>query len=149
MKSKYIILVFGILLLFACKNEEDHTEELSESDLIALEGMEENYEAALRYNDSLAFCMNGTLDCDSSTMLHYDEMFHQFDDMFNFHHENFSHNNDDDDHHHDDGQTVWHGNMMGHGGDPHEDDGHGYEHNNETFEEMMHLRELHDEIHPK
>lgn len=148
MKLKYLILVFGILFIFSCMDDEDHLDVMSESDLVALEEMGESYEAALRYNDSLTICTNEPSSCDSTTMFHYDDMFHQFDDMFNFHHENFSHNNVDDDHHHPDGQTVWHGNMMGH--DDNSNDGHGeYEHNNESFEEMMHLRELHDEIHPR
>ena len=93
-------------------------------------------------------CINESLSCDSASMAHYDDMFHQFDDMFNLHHENFSHNNVDDDHHHPDGQTVWHGNMMGHEENP-DGEHNEYEHNNESFEMMMHLRELHDEIHPE
>ena len=132
-------------------DEEEHVAVLSESDEIALEGMGESYEAALRHNDSLALCTIEPLSCDSTTMIHYDEKFHHFDDMFNSHHGNFSHNNVDDDHHHPNGMTVWHGDMMGH--DVIHDDEHGdehdeYTHNNESFEKMMHLRELHDEIHP-
>ena len=147
MNSKYIILVLSVLLIFSCTDKEDHVDVLSESDEVALEGMGESYEAAFRYNDSLAMCINEPLSCDSATMTHYDEIFHQFDEMFKFHHENFSHNNIDDDHHHPNGQTVWHGNMMGHEENPDEEH-HEYEHNNESFERMMHLRELHDEIHP-
>ncbi len=148
MKSKYLFLVLGLLLIFSCMDEEDHVDVLSESDKVALQGMGENYEAALRYNDSLKMCTNAPLNCDSTTMFHYDDMFHQFDDMFNFHHDDFSHNNVDDDHHHPDGQTIWHGNMMGHDGGTN-DEHNEYEHNNESFEEMMHLRELHDEVHPE
>ena len=146
MRSKYLMFIFlGILVIFACNKDDDHFDEMSESDLIALEGMSEAYEAALRYNDSLTICTNDPLGCDSTTMFHYDDMFHQFDDQFNIHHNEYSHNNEDDDHHHSNGQSVWHGNMMGHG----DNESHsGYEHNNETFEDMRHLRELHDDIHP-
>ena len=149
MKSKYLILVFGVLFFFACNQDEDHFDEMPQSDNVALEGMGEAFEAATHYNDSLTICLDDFANCDSTTMWHYDNMFHQFDEMFNQHHNDYSHNNVDDDHHHDTGQTVWHGNMMGHGGDSHNDEPHGYEHNNESFEEMMHLRELHDDIHPE
>jgi hypothetical protein len=128
-------------------DEEFHVEAISESDQIALEGMKESYEAALLYNDSLTMCSIETFSCDSATISHFDDMFHQQDEFFEFHHGNFSHNNDGDDHHHPNGQTVWHDGMMGH--DQHSDDEHhGYEHNSETLENMNHLRELHLEVHP-
>lgn len=150
MKSKYLILVFSVLAVFSCMIDEDHLGILSETDLVALEGMSENYEWALQYNDSLMMCTNEVFNCDSITMFHYDDMFHQFDDMFSIHHDQFSHDNVDDDHHHSNGQTVWHGNMMGHDDNHAVDDDHGeYAHNNESLEEMMHLRELHEDIHPE
>lgn len=154
MKSKYLMFIFlGFLVVFACNKEDDLFDMLSESDHEALEGMEEAFEAATRYNDSLTICINDFTSCDSVRMWHYDDMFHQFDEMFDHHHGEYSHNNHDDDHHHNDGHTIWHGGMMGHG-DGHDDGGsdddeHEYEHNNETFEAMRHLREMHDEIHPE
>jgi hypothetical protein len=147
MQSKYLILVFGIVLIFACNKEDDHFDLMPESDVLALEGMSDAYEASLRYNDSLTICTNEPSGCDSTTLFHYDDMFHQFDDQFNFHHNAYSHNNENDDHHHKSGQSVWHGNMMGHG-NSHNDDHGDYDHNNETLEDMVHLRELHDDIHP-
>lgn len=160
MKSTYLILALGIFILLACnKNEDDLFKIMPESDLIALEGMEEAYEMALQYNDSLMLCTSEPLSCDSATMYHYDELFHQFDEMFDLHHGNYSHHNEGDDHHHDGNNNIWHGNMMEHhsedgnhddeDGDEHGDDEHEeYGHNRETFELMKHLREIHEEIHP-
>jgi hypothetical protein len=160
MKATYLVFALGIFILFACNKDDDLFKIMPESDLIALEGMDEAYEEALHYNDSLMLCVSEPLNCDSATMYHYDELFHQFDEMFDLHHGNYSHHNEADDHHHDGGANIWHGNMMGHhnegghnedeGGDEHgdEDEHEEYRHNRETFELMMHLRELHDEIHP-
>ena len=148
MKFKYLILAFGIILISACNMQDDHFEIMPESDKVALEGMSEAFEGALHYNDSLTICSNEPSSCDSTAMFHYDDMFHQFDEGFNSHHDEYSHNNEDDDHHHNSGQSVWHGNMMGHG-DSHSDDHGDYEHNDETLEEMMHLRDLHDGVHPE
>lgn len=148
MKSTYLLIAFGILLIFACNMEDDHFEITPESDLAALEGMDQAYDRALAYNDSLIVCDSEPNSCDSTSMRHYDEMFHQFDEMFNEHHGNYSHNNVDDDHHHQEGRNVRHGDMMNHD-DDHGDESHEYEHNMETFEEMIHLREIHEDVHPK
>lgn len=150
MKSIYLIFPVAIFLLFACNEENNLFEVTPESDLIALEGMEEAYERASIYNDSLLICFNESMDCDLATQMHYDELFHQFEGQFDAHHANYSHNNLEDDHHHEGGQNIRHGSMMndhGIGGDENED-GHGYEHDVETLEMMMDLRELHEKIHP-
>lgn len=144
MKSKYVILGLGIFLLFACNKEDDLFDVMPETDRIALEGMDEAYENALVYNDSLLVCSTEPMSCDSATMIHYDEMFHQFDEMFDFHHANYSHNNVGDDHHHEGDHNIRHGWMMHHN----DDEEHGYEHSIETFELMMDLREMHEDIHP-
>ena len=57
MKSKYLILVFGVLFFFACNQDEDHFDEMPQSDNVALEGMGEAFEAATHYNDSLTILM--------------------------------------------------------------------------------------------
>ncbi len=145
MKLKYLIPALGIFLLFACNKEDGLFKVMPETDLIALEGMGEAYENALLYNDSLLICTTGQMNCDEATISHYDELFHQFDEMFDSHHADYSHNNVGDDHHHEDGHSIRHGSMM------HHDDGgeeHGYEHNMETTELMMDLREMHEGIHP-
>lgn len=155
MKSTYLILALSIFILFACNKDDDLFKIMPESDLLALEEMGEAYEHALLYNDSLMLCATEPMSCDSATMFHYDDFFHQFDQMFDLHHGNYSHHNEADDHHHDGNDNIWHGNMMEHHGegehhgDEHGDDEHeDYGHNRETFELMMHLREMHDEVHP-
>jgi len=147
MKSKYLVIAFGIFLFFACNKEEDFFMVIPETDLISLERMNEAYETALLYNDSLLVCSTDRINCDSATVFHYDDLFHQFDEMFDFYHENYSHNNVSDDHHHDGDYNIRHGGMMHHDdGEDHNDDEH--EHNMENFELMMNLREMHEGIHP-
>lgn len=150
MKATYLILALGIFIFFACNKDDDLFKIMPENDLIALEGMDEAYENALLYNDSLLFCSNEPTSCDSATMFYYDNLFHQFDEMFDTHHQNYSHNNVSDDHHHEEGHNIRHGWMMGHDGEEehNEEENHEYEHSMETFELMMHLKEMHDEIHP-
>ena len=161
MRVTILVSVFSIFLLFACNKEDDLFTVLPESDLVALQGMEDAYDNALMYNDSMLLCTDQPT-CNDAMMMHYDEMFHQFDEMFDMHHGNYSHDNMDDDHHHEGGQNVWHGDMMnghdnhgqdnhGQGNNGHDDndgDGHGYEHNMETFQMMMDLREMHKQVHP-
>ena len=147
MKLIYSILALSIVLIFACNKMDDHYDDMPESDKKALEDMSAAYQSALLFNDSLTICTNEPSSCDSATMFHYDEMFHQFIDQFDFHHGEYSHKNVDDDHHHNTGQSKGHGNMMGH--IEHGNHNSDYEHNNETLEEMMHLRELHVGVHPQ
>jgi hypothetical protein len=157
MKSKYFILVFSFSFLFACNKSNDLFDVMPESDIVALEGMDEAYNNALIYNDSLQQCADEPTSCNDATVAHYDEFFHQFDDLFDQHHEDYSHNNMGDDHHHEGGNNVRHGSMMGDDDhcdhcdddDDDDDDGdHEYEHNMETFEMMMQLREMHENVHP-
>lgn len=152
MKSRYVIFLLGLFVMVACNKEDDLFGIMPESDLIALEEMGEAYENALLYNDSLQLCSTEHMGCDSTTMFHYDELFHQFEEMFDIHHDAYSHNNVGDDHHHEGGHNIRHGGMMNHNGDSghNDDDGHDeeYEHNMETLELMMDLREIHKGIHP-
>ncbi len=136
-----------LLLLSACNMENHLFEDMPEKDVMALEGMEEAYENALVYNDSLMYCTTGEISCDTDMPFYYDDLFHQFDEMFTLHHNNYSHNNTDDDHHHEQGHNILHGWMMnGHHMDENE---HGYEHDIGSFEIMTVLRESHEDIHPK
>ena len=150
MKSKYLILAFGIFLFLACNKEDDLFDVMPETDLISLEGMDEAYESALLNNDLFLACTTEPMNCDSITMFHYDDLFHQFEEMFDFHHGNYSHNNVADDHHHEGDHNIRHGWMMNHDdGEEHtEEEEHGYDHNMETLELMMELREMHEDIHP-
>jgi len=153
MKTNLLFLFLGTLFFFAaCETEDTLFEVMPQSDIIALEGMDESFNLASIYNDSLAFCADELLECDSETLAHYDDIYHQHDDLFELHHQNYSHNNMDDDHHHEGNNNIMHGDMMGHDGDDDHDDGdgdHEMGHTMETFEMMMELREHHDEIHPK
>lgn len=150
MKSKYLIFPVIIFLLFACNKENTLFEVTSENDLIALEGMEEAYERASQYNDSLMLCFNESMDCDLVIQMHFDERFHQFEGQFDMHHANYSHNNTEDDHHHEVNRNIRHGSMMNdHDEEENENEAeHGYEHNMDSFEMMTDLREIHEAIHP-
>ncbi|MCB9326435.1 MAG: hypothetical protein H6571_22040 [Lewinellaceae bacterium] len=141
MNFKYLIPVLGLLFLMACNKNKDS---LSEADLIALESMEEAYEKAVQYNESLVLCSDVATACDSITIAQYDELYHQFDSMFDYHHENYSHGNDFDDHRHEGGSMInMNNNCCDHG------DEHGYDHNTETNEWMEELRLLHEPVHPE
>ncbi|KAA3638946.1 MAG: hypothetical protein DWQ02_04420 [Bacteroidetes bacterium] len=141
MKFKYLIPVLGLLFLFSCNKDLDS---LSEADLIALEGMQEAYEKALEYNELLVQCEDPSMGCDSLTIAQYDELYHEFDSMFDFHHENYSHENGFDDHRHEGGSMI---NMNNNCCD-HMDE-HGYDHNMETNEWMEELRLMHEPVHPE
>jgi hypothetical protein len=146
MKLRYIVFILSISFLFACQKDNDQLNPMSEGDLIALEGMDEAYESALRYNDSLQLCYDDPITCDSTRMAHYDELYHQFDEMFNFHHSNYSHSNSCDDHHHEGGNNIHHSGMMNSFHNSEQE--HTYEHNMESWEFMMRLREMHQAVHP-
>ena len=151
MKLKSLIILLATLFIIACNKDNDLFEIMPQSDIEALEGMETAYESALAYNDSLILCADNQGTCDPLTIAHYDEQFHQFDDMFNLHHNNYSHNNMGDDHHHEGGNNIRHGWMMGdHDDDGHDDDDddHEYDHDMDNFEMMNELREMHELVHP-
>lgn len=147
MKFTQIIFVFIVLFLFECTPKNHLFEEMLEGDLIALKGMETAYENALVYNDSLKYCSSGQVNCDTDSQLLYDDLFHQYDEMFSLHHKNYSHNNTDDDHHHEQGHNILHGWMMN--GHHRDEDEHGYEHDISSFEIMIELRESHLQVHPR
>ena len=150
MKSITMIFFLSLIFLIAC-NKDEFFEIQPESDHEALEGMEETYEKALTYNDSLMFCSIDPNICDEETMSHYDDLFHEFDDMFDIHHGEYSHNNVADDHHHEGDHNVRHGWISHHDDGGHhggEEEEHHYEHNLETLEMMMELREMHELVHP-
>lgn len=147
MKVKYIVFILSISFIVACQKDNDQFIPMSDSDLAALEGMDEAYEIAFRYNDSLNLCSTNPQNCDSAIVAQYDEYYHHFDEMFNSHHGNYSHNNSCDDHHHQGGNSIHHNGMM----DSYHNDGHehNYEHNMESLELMIQLREMHEGVHPE
>ena len=138
-----------ITLFFMSCDDSGLFKVMPESDILALEGLHEAYDKALTYNDSLQLCDATPGSCDSMQMAYFEEMFHHFDSLYDFHHDNYSHNNIGDDHHH-----VGNNDFMDHNGmmDDHEDyvhtnENHDYMHNSETHELMDQQRTSHEEFH--
>jgi len=149
MKITYLFLALCMTLFIAC-DKDNFFDEMSESDIVALEEMGEALEHAELYNDSLTLC--GTeLICDDDLIAHYDKEFHHFEELFTEYHNGYSHNNIGDDHHHDGDRFIRHGWMMG-GHDDDDDDGdddeHEFGHDMDSYEMMLELRELHESVHP-
>ncbi len=151
-RSLILTLVFlGLATLYSC-NIGHLAGLMPQADFIALEGMQEGYDNALKYNDMLLYCSeNG--DCSPETIAHYDDQFHHFDALFDMHHGSYSHENAEDDHHHESGNGV-HGHMVMHNGrgGEHNDmhgESHEYAHTSETLQMMLDLREFHGKICPE
>ncbi len=167
MKTRYLLITILLTVLLACSDENSLFEIMPESDLIALEGMDEAYDEAINYNDLMIHCLEDGDHCDQSVLLEYDRLFHQADEMYDLHHNNYSHNNVDDDHHHDGDHYVRHGWVEHHeedghmgDGEQHEEEeehneeeehqeGHDYMHDFDTYSKMLKLREMHKSIHPQ
>tara|TARA_B100000508_G_C11456100_1_gene276813 strand:- start:1662 stop:2072 length:411 start_codon:yes stop_codon:yes gene_type:complete len=135
--------MFGVLILISCQKESNLNRELSEADKVALEGMEEGYETAKLYNDSLVWCNNISNNCSKNFKAYCDSIYHEFDDSYEMHHDNYSHNNLEDDHHHSAISEHKHGNDEH--GDGEDDDQHG--HNIESHYKMEDLRKMHKTYH--
>jgi hypothetical protein len=85
--------IFGLL---ACNNDEDNF--LSADDQIAVEGMQTSYVNAGDHN--IAFKIS--IEENDSVAIHmHDSLFHQYVDIYDEHHSNYSHDSYHDDHHHD------------------------------------------------
>ena len=163
MKTLIIYITVMCSIFLACTEEDNLFFTYNELDTISLDGMGEAFEHASLYNDSLIMCVDGNLNCDMIMLSRLDEMFHFYENEFEFHHSNYSHNNVSDDHHHENGQRVRHGWMMtdqhddesdghnnsGGGPEPHDDEEeHSYNHDLHSWDEMMDLIEHHNEVHP-
>jgi hypothetical protein len=146
MKTVYSIFVFiSIFAMVSCDKESDLNQELSAADKVAAEGMEEAYESTRVYNDSLVWCDNSGSTCSLEFVNYCDSLYHNFDEEYNYHHNNYSHNNVGDDHHHSAMSMHNHGsnNQHGEGG---EEGGHG--HSIHGHNEMTELHALHQGYHP-
>ena len=142
---KYTLtLLIGILTVYSCQKESTLNKELSDADKLAVEGMETGYETAKLYNDSLVWCNDTSNNCDETFKSYCDSIYHEFDDLYEMHHNNYSHNNMEDDHHHSAMSSHHHGNEE-HDEDD-EDEHHG--HTIESHTMMEELRELHKIYHP-
>jgi len=143
MKTTMLAIAAALLLSYGCQDETDLFTEHSEADEIATEAMEEAFEGATLYNDSLVHCSE-TGNCSDAFIQYCDSLFHEFDEEYDHNHEAYSHNNSSDDHHHGATSEHHHGKI-----EHHEDEGeehHGHSIESET--EMQHLRELHKNYHP-
>lgn len=147
MKSIFTILVAVLFIsIISCQKQSNLNEELSLEDLEATEGMEEAYEKAIIYNDSLIWCLENNSICEEEFLNYCDDIYHEQDGLYEFHHNNYSHNNMEDDHHHGAVSDHHHGNSMNDdSGEHNEEEGeenHG--HSLENYTMMMDLRELHN-----
>jgi len=138
-----IIAIVAMVGILSCQKESDLIAELSPADELASEGMEEAYEAAKLYNDSLVWCDDTNHQCTAMFIDYCDSLFHAHDSSYNDHHANYSHNNVDDDHHHNANSQHHHG-QVEHGED--EEEHHG--HNQESHQAMIMLRDFHGLYHP-
>lgn len=136
--------LLSIGFITSCHKESDLFTELSAEDELATEGMEEAFETAKLYNDSLIWCDDPNHNCTQTFIDYCDSIFHHHDNEYDTHHNNYSHNNVDDDHHHSAVSQHHHGKIEHHGED--DDEHHG--HNQESHNEMNELREHHKPYHP-
>lgn len=137
-----MVLLFGLLVMVSCEKEGNLNKELSDSDKLAIEGMEEGYEIAKLYNDSLIWCSDTSNNCAPSFKEYCDSIYHVFDNLYEMHHNNYSHNNLEDDHHHSSMSEHHHGNEV------HEEANGVHGHTTESYNLMMLIRESHKPYHP-
>jgi hypothetical protein len=131
-------------IIVGCQKESELFEELSIEDKLAAEGMEESFEIAKLYNDSLIWCNDTNQTCTQIFIDYCDSIYHSHDEQYNINHDVYSHNNVDDDHHHSAVSQHHHGAIEHH----EEDEGEHHGHNQESHNEMNELREYHLLYHP-
>lgn len=129
---KRVMLPIVILAFYSCMKNRSFV--LSTADQAAFDGMNDAYELAYAYNDSLKSSSD-------STFIEYcDDMFHEHETNYNHHHGNYNHNEGHSDH----GSN---GGMMNGccGGNNHDNDEahHSYHHN--QFDALL---EDHQQYHP-
>lgn len=125
MKAAKIILLALVGLsmsLYSCNNDDMHNE-LSQEDLLALNGLRDAYLSAFDANAELKLAVQQG---DDDGIHFHDSVFHHFEGMFEEHHNDYSHTNAHDDHHHDeDGMHMGSNAMNMHNDeDGHHDDDH-------------------------
>jgi len=110
MKMNRIILfgIFGLSIgLYSC--DGGMSNKLSKADLAELNSLREASADATRENEYLKSSLQ---DSDSAGIHLHDSLFHHFEDLFEDHHGNYSHENTHDDHHHDGQGMHMAGNAM-------------------------------------
>ena len=125
---KKIILFLLINSLFSgCLMDNFY---INEADQRAFSDMEESFQSARVYNDSLAYCGNMDSLCAPEYVQYCDSMFHHYANEWNRHHNNYSHDRLNSDHHHN-------GNIMPHQGHHNRNnDGHHNTHHG-TMDQLM------------
>jgi hypothetical protein len=137
------LIIAAIFLLASCQKKSDLATELTSADEIATEGMEEAEHEAEEHNEELAECADSN-NCTVAAIQEADSLFHYQSDMFDFHHDSYSHNNLDDDHHHSAVSSHSHGDAV-HG---EEEEGADHGHSIEGHQEMEEIRAEHEQYHP-
>lgn len=137
MKTISVIILAGIIAFSIFTMGCQKTEQLSQQDVAAVNGMEEELELLEMYNDSLSAA-------DSAHVPYYDSLVVHHDSMFWWHHSQYSHDNLHDDHHHD-GNNHHHG--MGENHNGHQHGGHGIDTLIDNPMHGEHHHNMHDEEH--
>lgn len=135
-----ILTIASIVIFIRCEKSNEGTNEISQEDISSIEGMEKSYDLAKQYDDSLLVCLDSNQFCEDGFVEYCDSLFHNYDERYEYHHNNYSHQNGNDDHHHEYMGQNEHGNGMHDGGN-----NQGYMHDEESMNAMEELRELHDE----
>ena len=99
MKHLGNIFLAGTIMAFAMTAcDKEQTSILSMEDQIALKGMKEAYESAVKENASLKIAVQSG---NSTDIGKYDSTFHYHQDYFEAQHDNYKHNSSHDNHLHD------------------------------------------------
>ena len=139
MKRVNIWLLSIILLSISCQKNQSLNDDVSSTDLAAIEGMEKALEVAEQYNDSIFTCIDFNPNCEVEYLDNCDSLFHHYADDYEHHHNAYSHANNGDDHHHEYMNQNHHGNGM-HGG---QNNGHSMQSMNQMDSLLVHHQVYH------
>lgn len=136
------VLLAGFILMTNCKRKDD-IDHLSSSDQEYFEEMNQAYEQAKVYNDSLIYIQDEAKQGEfSSEYREYcDSLFHHHENEWNHHHDQYSHDKKYCDHSHDGG--MMHGRKSRHQNHDYTQSHHQHHH-----DEMHDLSESHNPYHP-
>lgn len=109
-----MLTIASILVFIRCEKNNEGTNEITQEDISAIEGMEKSLFTADQYNDSIFTCLDSSLFCEDEYLNYCDSLFHHYANEYEHHHGLYSHLNEGDDHHHESMGQNHHGNgMMG------------------------------------
>ena len=136
-----MITIYSVIIISAIAGcRKDNYDKLSAADQEAFEGMEQTWNKAQLYNDSLVNCNSSGTPCSQAYIEHCDSMFHHYASQWSYHHDNYDHDNAHGDHHHDGHGMHHHGNHNNHDNN----EGH-HEYHHNMMDELM---EDHEPHHP-